>query len=128
MISKLIKEGDLFELKQYLKTSFNKFTKWNTYDAVYSLEPKMIDFVFSKSKERNLTGDVYFFIIDNADVNINVKIKCAEILLKYYPTFTKSSVIDEMNRRESVKNEKRVGVLLNTLNDDVCFIIKSFLK
>lgn len=113
MLSQVILENDLYELKRLVKNGHVINQNRYVYDAMKTFDCDMIEFVLKNATDKHIHGEVYFFMIDSCDrCSINKKVKCFQTLLKFYKRPVQYfDTLKEIDRRVREENERRLDYL-----------------
>jgi len=138
MLSQIILENDLYELKQMVKKGYAINEKRYVYDALKTFNCDMIEFVLKNATDKHSYGEVYFFMIDSCDRHsMNKKVKCFQTLLKFYKEPVQYfDTLKELHRRIKEENERRLDYLemivdakgkSHCYNSDIREVVREFL-
>jgi hypothetical protein len=138
MLSEIIRDNDLYALKRKVKQGYVIDQNRYVYDAIKTFDCDMIEFVLKNATDKHSYGEVYFFMIDSCERhNMNNKIECFEILLKFYKRPVQYfDTLKEMDRRMKQENERRLDYLEMVIdskgkshcyNSDIREMIREFL-
>lgn len=147
-ISNIIREGDVDELKDYLRYSNCLNDKWYVYAAIESKNPEMCNYVLKQIKQNskevynNLCNvpDTLFFLLDSKELKEKLLLSMVKVLLTYVPkpaVKTYSSFgIKLFEKEEQKKNMIRVFEIAKCakrfgkyecINKDICQTIYDYL-
>ncbi len=138
MLSQVICENDLYELKRLVKGGHVINQNRYVYDAIKTFDCDMIEFVLKNATDKHTYGEVYFFMIDSCDRHsMNKKVKCFQTLLKFYKRPVQYfDTLKEIDRRVREENERRLDYLEMVIdskgkshcyNSDIREMVREFL-
>lgn len=147
-VCNIIRDGDVEELKEYLKYKNPLNDKWHIYASIESANSEMCNFVIKQIKQNYVnvykklceTPDIFFFLLDSKEFKEHKMLSLGKVLLNYFPkpdvNRYNSTSIMLVEKEEKRKNINRVFELAkcvkrkgkyDCVNRDICQTIYEFL-